>query len=539
MARHGLAAGDVVGLSLGDELAAIVAMLATARIGATVFWIPRGAAPVLRDAMLAEVSARALVTDSPDGAQAPVPAITVDLADLARSREPVDAGLRAARPTAAWMIITGSGSTGRPKKIPITHGQFIGQMRAYREALGLHTADRVASTMSIDAVVTRERYLDAVLAGASVVLGGARGGDLPDWLARTGTTILWSTVVHAESILAAGRRLGLGRAPASLRAFIVGSSTVGASLRARLLAEFTDRLHVYYGTNEVGLATMAGPEELRADPLTVGRAAPGVDVEVVDPDGRRVREGEVGLVRIRAPGMAARYLDDPEATSAAFRDGWFHPKDLGRLGAGGLLDHCGRADDLMIVNGINVYPAEVERALASVPGVAQAVAVPVRHPVHQDIPVGVVTLETGSGLDEPTLLGRARTAGPEGAGARRRAAGDPTQRPGQAPAVATVGDRRAARARERGAARRNLRRGTRPRRDRRRTGSRRGVSGWSASCRRARSSWAASASARRSRSWPRPWRRRPRGRARSCGPPRRSSARCAARAHRPSSRSRA
>ena len=106
--------------------------------------------------------------------------------------------------------------------------------------------------------------------------------------------------------------------------------------------------------------------------------------------------------------MAGGYLGDAEATSMAFRDGWFHPKDLGRLGSDGLLDHCGRADDLMIVDGVNVYPAEIERALASLPGVAQAVAVPVRHPVHQDIPVAVVTLDVDAGLDETTLLRRAR-----------------------------------------------------------------------------------------------------------------------------------
>jgi len=173
MAGFGLRAGDIVGLSFADELTAIVAMLATARLGATVCWIPRRAAPELRDALLSEVPARALLTDAPEGsaagAAAPVRTIPLELSALAQARGPIDLRLRAARPTAPRMIITGSGSTGRPKRIPVSHRQFLGQMRAYRDALGLQPRDRVASTMTIDAVVTRERYLDAVLTGASVV----------------------------------------------------------------------------------------------------------------------------------------------------------------------------------------------------------------------------------------------------------------------------------------------------------------------------------------------------------------------------------
>ncbi|MEN9316130.1 MAG: hypothetical protein RIS35_2523 [Pseudomonadota bacterium] len=91
--------------------------------------------------------------------------------------------------------------------------------------------------------------------------------------------------------------------------------------------------------------------------------------------------------------MIDGYLGDPEATARQFRGGWFYPMDLGRLEPDGQLVFCGRADDMMIVNGINLYPAEVERCLMSHPAVRDCVAFPVPHPVHQDVPVCAVVVD--------------------------------------------------------------------------------------------------------------------------------------------------
>ena len=97
--------------------------------------------------------------------------------------------------------------------------------------------------------------------------------------------------------------------------------------------------------------------------------------------------GETGLLRMRTPGMATRYLDDGEATARCFVDGWFQPGDMGRLLPDGTLRVEGRGDDMMILGTLNIFPAEIERAAEGFPGVADCAAFALRSAVHGDIPM--------------------------------------------------------------------------------------------------------------------------------------------------------
>ena len=102
--------------------------------------------------------------------------------------------------------------------------------------------------------------------------------------------------------------------------------------------------------------------------------------------------------------MVDRYLNDDEATRLAFKDGWFYPGDLGQFAPNGHLIFRGRADHMMIMNGINIYPAEIERVVSRHPAVRDVVAVPLPSIIHQDIPVCAVVLQTGAQLSEKQLL---------------------------------------------------------------------------------------------------------------------------------------
>jgi acyl-CoA synthetase (AMP-forming)/AMP-acid ligase II len=97
-------------------------------------------------------------------------------------------------------------------------------------------------------------------------------------------------------------------------------------------------------------------------------------------------------VRVRGEGVIKAYLDNPEATARHMRGGWFHPGDLASFTARGALVLQGRTDDMMIFDGLNIYPAEIERALLQHPAVAEAAAFPVRSKVHQDRPAAAVVL---------------------------------------------------------------------------------------------------------------------------------------------------
>lgn len=398
LAALGIRSGDVVGLACVGEANLIVALLACARIGATAIALPQTLPAILRSATARAAGVRFQLTERPadSGEQA------FDIADLLRNPAPPSDVLRAEDPRAPWLIISGSGSTGKSKLIPVGHAQFAGRMRIYNTALGIAPGDRVASLFALDYATPKQRCLEALFAGATVVLLDRQRGELPRRIHETGITVLYATVLDAERLLQS-LPPDAEQALPSLRCLMVGSSVVGPGLRERIRQRLTGNLFVYYGMNEFGLCSLVVPG---ADTLpgSVGQVPPGVSVEVVDGNGQPLPPGSVGHVRGRSPGMCAGYLDDPEASRRAFRDGWFHPGDLARFAPDGQLVFCGRSDDMMNMNGINIYPAEIECVLAEHTAVREVVAFPLHHPIHQDVPACAVTLRPAAAVDEDELL---------------------------------------------------------------------------------------------------------------------------------------
>ena len=220
-------------------------------------------------------------------------------------------------------------------------------------------------------------------------------------------TALYGTVMHAETLLQSLPATSKA-AMDSLTVLMLIGSTVSANLRQRIRERLCSRLCVLYGTNESGVLCATDWHDSYEVPGTVGRPQSDFRLEVVDAHDAPVPAGQPGHVRIQSPSMIDGYLDDEPATAAAFRNGWFYPGDLGRLMADGQLIHLGRSDDMMIVNGINIYPAEIEQVLMAHPAVWEAAAMPLKHAVHQDVPVCAVSLVEGARVEAQALLSFAR-----------------------------------------------------------------------------------------------------------------------------------
>lgn len=256
--------------------------------------------------------------------------------------------------------------------------------------------------------------LATLMAGGTIVLGDRRMADPVETCRAALPTVLRCSVFHLEAMLRgmAARAQGEpGQAVLlpSLRMLRVGGSIVTESLRRRVMRLLTPNLFVAYGTNEVGIVSVADPEQIRSTPGTVGRLLPGVELEIVDAQGAPVPPGEVGHVRLRTAGQIAGYHGDQEATRRAFIDGgWFVPGDLGRLTPDGQLVHCGRADDLIIMNGINIHPAEIEHAMAAHPAVRDVVVLAATSRIRQQVPVCAVALHENASATQAQLQEHAR-----------------------------------------------------------------------------------------------------------------------------------
>jgi acyl-CoA synthetase (AMP-forming)/AMP-acid ligase II len=136
-----------------------------------------------------------------------------------------------------------------------------------------------------------------------------------------------------------------------------------------------DRFFEYYASTEGGGISLLGPDDIDGHGESVGRPVFAVEVEVVDDEDRPLPAGTIGRLRYRGPGVATAYYRDPDASTEAFRHGWFYPGDLAEIDEAGFVSLKGRAKDMIIRGGINIYPADVEAALNAHPAVAEAAVV--------------------------------------------------------------------------------------------------------------------------------------------------------------------
>ncbi|MFM8910030.1 MAG: class I adenylate-forming enzyme family protein, partial [Gemmatimonadota bacterium] len=149
-----------------------------------------------------------------------------------------------------------------------------------------------------------------------------------------------------------------------------------APLPAQVLEEFADRfghrILERYGMTET-LMNVSNPYDGERRAGTVGHPLPGVDVAIRDEAGGAVPDGTSGELWVRGPNVCAGYWHRPDATAAAFVDGWFRTGDLGvRDPADGSITLQGRRSDVIISGGFNIYPREVEELLTTMPGVCHS-----------------------------------------------------------------------------------------------------------------------------------------------------------------------
>ena len=164
-----------------------------------------------------------------------------------------------------------------------------------------------------------------------------------------------------------------------VRLFISGSAPLSPATHAEWRLRTGHAILERYGMTETNMIT-SNPYDGVRKPGTVGLPLPGVDVRVTGSEGKALPQGEAGAIEVRGPNVFQGYWQMPEQTAKEFRDGWFVTGDLGAFDADGYLSILGRAKDLVITGGLNVYPAEVEAALDDLPGVAASAVIGVPHP---------------------------------------------------------------------------------------------------------------------------------------------------------------
>jgi malonyl-CoA/methylmalonyl-CoA synthetase len=189
----------------------------------------------------------------------------------------------------------------------------------------------------------------------------------------------------------------------NIRLFISGSAPLSPATHAEWRDRTGQAILERYGMTETNMIT-SNPYDGDRRAGTVGMPLPGVEVRVTGPDGAPLPQGEAGSIEVRGPNVFGGYWRLPEKTAEEFRPGgWFITGDLGAFDADGYLSILGRAKDLVITGGLNVYPAEVEAALDDLPGVAASAVIGVPHHDFGEAVVACVIPAKGCSPDEAAI----------------------------------------------------------------------------------------------------------------------------------------
>jgi acyl-CoA synthetase (AMP-forming)/AMP-acid ligase II len=387
---QGIGEGAIVGVCLRDSANHLMVLYAVARLGAVILPLDwRWTGPEKR--RVAEYFGVALVVVEAGAELAGVASIEMSgawHAAIAKRQSDAPCAAGGARPV---VLSLSSGTTGRPKGPALTHDQFIARFIIQWVSLGFNQHDRYLSATPIYFGGGRSFAMGSLFSGGTVILFPPPYE--PSDLIEAASKYEATTLLLVPTLLRQLLELPDGGAPllAGLNRLLSTGAILHPDERQAVLDRLNPNFINYYGSTEGGGTSVLLPKHSGAAAASVGEPIYQTEIQIVGEDGAEKPAGVAGHIRYRGPAVATSFYNDPEASAEAFRDGWFYPGDIGKVEEDGLLYLVGRAKDVIIRSGVNIYPAEIEQILLDHPAVGDAVAVPWPHPKRgEDVAVFVV-----------------------------------------------------------------------------------------------------------------------------------------------------
>lgn len=400
----GLQPGDRLGVALSPGIRMAHLVHATARAGGVLVPLPPTAPPsdLRRRCRVADIEAVACdadtesaVVEAYDG-----PVVSVDPSETAGvSQLPTehDGGptYRWGPDEPHWLIFT-SGTTGDPKAVQLTLANLVASATASSLRLGVDTADRWLACLPMHHVGGLAPLVRSALYGTAAVVQ-------PGFEVEPTRHVLEDHAVTAVSLVPTmvKRLLDVGwTAPESLRFVLLGGAAAPSELLDRCLDADIPVCPTYGATETASQVATARPDEVAAQPGTVGKPLRGVDLRILDEGNDRVPPGEPGRIVVSGPMVSPGYYDAEADEEDQLSQATFRPPDRGYLDTDGRLWVIGRADEAIISGGETVSPAAVRRVLETHPAVERAAVVGLPDEEWGEI-VGALVVPTTSGDFRP------------------------------------------------------------------------------------------------------------------------------------------
>ncbi len=428
LAARGIRHGDRIGLLCPNGSPFVVAYLGILKAGATVVPLNLLLSPREMGYILADSGARGLIQhQSFDSAAAgALDGLALDFRVCIGTEDPAGElpgvlsfseliqalgeppALTGLPPESIAAILYTSGTTGRPKGAMLSHRNLLANAASVALALGFVPEDRVLVVLPMfHAFAATVGVLTPLLTGAGMVpVARFDPKGVTQAIVSHGATLflgvpsMYGLLLRLDDPAVA--------AWARVRACVSG----GAAMPVALLSAFEQRFGVPVlegdGPTECSPVTCVNPLVGARKPGSVGLPIPGVEMRILDPEGRECPDDTPGEVCVRGPSVMEGYYNLPEATQESFFGDWFRTGDLGTRDRDGYFYLVDRIKDLIIVNGMNVYPRVVEEVLYAHPAVAEAAVVGDADPRHGEVPVAHLAFKPGISATASELRGWCR-----------------------------------------------------------------------------------------------------------------------------------
>ena len=391
LADLGVEAGDRVVTQTEKTPEALALYLGCLKVGAV--YVPLNIAYTAAEIgyFLSDAEPALLVCDPSGKVESAVPTETLhasgggSFADRMDAADALETTVSRAADDIAAIVYT-SGTTGRPKGAMLTHGNLSSNARTLCDAWGWRSDDVLLHALPIFHVHGLFVALHCVFVGGGSMIFLQRFDahavieHLPRSTVMMGVPTFYTRLLASDAFTRNNCR--------GMRLFISGSAPLAAQTFADFEARTGHRILERYGMSETLMST-SNPLVGERIGGTVGFALTGVEARIAD-DGRVLGEGEIGGIEVRGPNVFRGYWQMPDKTAEEFTDdGFFRTGDLGFMDGEGRVSIAGRAKDLIISGGYNVYPKEVETLIDDMPEVSESAVIGVPHP---DFGEGVVAI---------------------------------------------------------------------------------------------------------------------------------------------------
>jgi acyl-CoA synthetase (AMP-forming)/AMP-acid ligase II len=406
---QGVEAGDIVGVNLRDTPEHLIALFAIARLGAIILPIDcrwtRGEKERIADffearLVLCEPDDEA-GTEHPKWIRAAVDNEFLGAVDATNGDRAFPEG---GNPPLALSL--SSGTTGTPKGPLISHDQMFARFMIYYVTLGFSESTRFLCAQPLYFGGSRGYTMCSLFSGATVVMCPLPYStkELVAAANESEADRLFLVPTQLRRLLELAPQGSTEKLLTTVKSLFSTGAVLHVEERTALMQHVCADYLNFYGTTDGGGATALLCSDGGDAASSVGRPVFGVTVGIGDEDHLPLPTGDIGRIRYRSAGTATSYYNNPEESREAFHDDWYYPGDLGWLDGDGYLHLAGRAKDMVIRAGVNIYPAELEHVLATHPSVREAAAVgwPSRE-FGEEIAAFVVSAGDGAGADPDEL----------------------------------------------------------------------------------------------------------------------------------------